>query len=185
MDLSHKMVDCHAHLLDPLFNEDLNECLERAFYSGISDIVCVTETLSQAKELIELQKTSNESGSSFPVIHACIGIHPCSFTSFDDVCETIELLNQHKESIVGIGEVGLDFSPHVLSQGSEVLGISSEQVKELQRHVFAQFIQAAIALDLPLNVHSRSAGHHAIQMLSNAGIQRALLHAFDGEKKDH
>lgn len=36
-------------------------------------------------------------------------------------------------------------------------------------------------LGLAVNVHSRSAGHHAIALLQEAGVNRAVLHAFDGK----
>lgn len=38
-------------------------------------------------------------------------------------------------------------------------------------------------LGLAVNVHSRAAGHHAITLLRNEGITRAVLHAFDGKTK--
>lgn len=38
-------------------------------------------------------------------------------------------------------------------------------------------------LGLAVNVHSRSAGHHAITLLRDVGVTRAVLHAFDGKPK--
>jgi Tat protein secretion system quality control protein TatD with DNase activity len=45
--------------------------------------------------------------------------------------------------------------------------------------------QALLAIDLGLavNVHSRSAGHHAIGLVSELGVTKALFHAFDGKPK--
>jgi Tat protein secretion system quality control protein TatD with DNase activity len=87
---------------------------------------------------------------------------------------------------VGIGEVGLDFSPHVLkpkgpdnsststststssstplaAPSTEGLLLSEEDLKEVQRGVFQQQVLLANELALPVNVHSRSAGHHAVR----------------------
>ncbi|KAI8854610.1 hypothetical protein BC829DRAFT_380360 [Chytridium lagenaria] len=59
-----------------------------------------------------------------------------------------------------------------------------ETVKTLQRTVFRQQILLAKSLDLPVNVHSRNAGHHAITLLEECGmLSKALLHAFDGAPK--
>lgn len=38
-------------------------------------------------------------------------------------------------------------------------------------------------LGLAVNVHSRSAGHHAIKLMRDVGVTRAVLHAFDGKPK--
>lgn len=72
-----------------------------------------------------------------------------------------------------MGEVGLNFSPHVLR--------GDKSLKDVQLRVFAEQIRAANELGLPLNVHSRSAGHYAIEALIANGANSALLHAFDGK----
>ena len=56
-----------------------------------------------------------------------------------------------------------------------------EDEKELQREIFGQFIELSLELDLPLNVHSRSAGRHAVSMLLERGAKKVHLHAFDGK----
>lgn len=86
--------------------------------------------------------------------------------------------------LVGIGECGLDFSPWV---------VKDEADRDKQRRAFLRQVELAQELDLPLNVHSRNAGHHAINLLQAAAERmgklknghkghrvRAVLHAFDG-----
>jgi TatD DNase family protein len=43
------------------------------------------------------------------------------------------------------------------------------------------FVDLSLELDLPLNVHSRSAGRHVIDILLARGAKRVQLHAFDGK----
>ena len=53
--------------------------------------------------------------------------------------------------------------------------------RDLQRQIFAEFIALSNELNLPLNVHSRSAGRVTVQFLKEQGARRVLLHAFDGK----
>jgi TatD DNase family protein len=59
--------------------------------------------------------------------------------------------------------------------------VKEDSERRLQRHIFSMFIDLSLALDLPLNVHSRSAGRQAIDMLLAAGAKKVQMHAFDGK----
>ena len=48
---------------------------------------------------------------------------------------------------------------------------------------FQRQIEVAKKYDLPVNVHSRYAGHYCIDLLIQQGVKKALLHAYDGSKK--
>ena len=100
---SPPLIDCHAHLCDPLFDADRRQVLDRA-------------------------------------------------------------------RLVAIGEVGLDHWK-----------VKEPADRETQREIFGRFIQLAAELDLPLNVHSRSAGRHAVSLLLEQDARRVQLHAFDGK----
>ena len=58
--------------------------------------------------------------------------------------------------------------------------------KRLQMQVFESHIELAVTHSLPLNVHSRGAGHHAISAVQRKAKELkasnvvALFHAFDG-----
>jgi TatD DNase family protein len=54
-------------------------------------------------------------------------------------------------------------------------------LREQQHAAFRRIVALAEELDLPLNVHSRSAGRHTIDLLLTAGATRVLMHAFDGK----
>ncbi|ORY47218.1 putative deoxyribonuclease tatdn3-B, partial [Rhizoclosmatium globosum] len=87
-------------------------------------------------------------------------------------------------ALVAVGEIGLDFSPWILESTAKVWGVSVDDVKAEQRRVFSVQIELAKERGLPVNVHSRNAGHHAIAVLEECGmLDRALLHAFDGAPK--
>ena len=56
-------------------------------------------------------------------------------------------------------------------------------MKELQMEAFVRQIAIAKKYNLPVNVHSRYAGHYCIDVLIEQGVTKALLHAYDGNIK--
>jgi len=106
----------------------------------------------------------------------------------------LALIRTHHAQLTCIGEIGLDYSPHVL--GME----DPEATKQIQQECMRQQVELALELGLAVNVHSRSAGHHALALLKetaaaaaaaaaarsggdeeNKGSVRAVLHAWDGK----
>lgn len=62
-------------------------------------------------------------------------------------------------------------------------GENEETNKEIQRWALTQFVNLSKEYDLPLNVHSRSAGRPTIQLLQENGATKVNLHSFDGSYK--
>ncbi|MEM3096214.1 MAG: TatD family hydrolase [Nitrososphaerota archaeon] len=46
------------------------------------------------------------------------------------------------------------------------------------------FIELSKELDLPLVIHSRSAGRYALDLLTSLGAERVIMHAFDGSASE-
>ena len=155
------LVDTHAHLCSKVFDHDLQEVLDRAQQAGIGAILIVGETLADAQRNVEL-------ASEYPCLKAAAGLYP-EFADTGEAARVIDFIRSRPQRFCAIGEVGLDFW---------IAGEDSD--REVQREVFRQFIELARELDLPLNVHSRSAGRHAIAMLLANKAVRVQLHAFDG-----
>ena len=157
-----QIIDTHAHICDPLFDEDRSEVLERAGAAGIAAVIAVGENLSDARKNIDL-------AVKHPVLRPAAGLYP---TILDEAKATDmrEFIRAMRTRLFAVGEVGLDF--WIVKEASE---------KELQKEIFKSFINLAIELDLPLNVHSRSAGRHAIALLLDGNAVKVQLHAFDGK----
>jgi len=81
-----------------------------------------------------------------------------------------EFIRSHRDKLVAIGEVGLDYWM-----------VKEESDREIQREIFRSFIELGKELELPLNVHSSSAGRHAVDVLLKAAAGKVQLHAFDGK----
>ncbi|KAL7987348.1 hypothetical protein Chor_006267 [Crotalus horridus] len=146
-------VDCHCHLAAPEFQRDIERVLEDAKKSNVLALVVVAEHSGDFTKIIQLSE--RYPGFIFP----CLGIHPVQ--SIPGGCERSVTL-----------KIGLDFTPRFAS---------SDEQKEEQRQVLMKQIQLAKQLDLPLNVHSRSAGRPTINLLKEQGAEKVLLHAFDGK----
>jgi len=65
------IVDSHAHLSSPEFNDDRHEVIQRSFKEGISAILCPSE-ISHPQEL----KTSLDLESLYENIIIAAGLHP-------------------------------------------------------------------------------------------------------------
>ncbi|KAJ3355197.1 putative deoxyribonuclease tatdn3 [Allomyces javanicus] len=78
--------------------------------------------------------------------------------------------------LAGIGEIGLDYTPYVLAghpDGPDVA--KADQVRVLDAH-----LALAAASNLPVTVHSRSAGKYALAVIDKYPHVRVAMHAFDG-----
>ena len=156
------LVDAHAHLYAAAFADDLDDVLARAAVRGVQAVLCVSETLAEAQRVIEL-------ADLHPLIKPCAGLYP-TILDRDAATDMLDFIRRHRDRLAAIGEVGLDYWK-----------VQEAADRELQRDILAQHVALSRELDLPLNVHSRSAGRHAIAWLQEHGARRVLLHAFDGK----
>ncbi len=156
------MIDVHAHLTSPDFAEDLSSVLERAYNAGVKAIFVAGESYDDNRKVLELI-------AIYPLLRPCLGHYPSS-PDRTAALATIELIRSHKEKLVAISEVGLDYR---IAEDSSA--------REIQREIFSLFIDLSRELSLPLVVHSRSAGHHTIELLASKGAEKVCMHAFDGK----
>ncbi|MCG8377199.1 MAG: TatD family hydrolase, partial [Chlorobiales bacterium] len=159
---AHHLVDVHAHLCDAVFDRDLETVLSRARAAGVGSVIAVGEDLADARKNISLAAAN-------PMIRPAAGLYPTCL-DLDKAQEMAEFILGHHDQLVAIGEVGLDF-----------WAVQDPEGKAVQREIFGKFIALSKDLSLPLNIHSRSAGRHAVKMLLEHGATLVHLHAFDGK----
>jgi TatD DNase family protein len=104
-----------------------------------------------------------------PEILPAAGLYPTCL-DLNSAQEMVEFIRVNRDRLTAIGEVGLDFWV-----------VKEDRDKEIQKKIFTNFIDLSLELDLPLNVHSRSAGRHAVALLMERGAKKVQLHAFDGK----
>jgi TatD DNase family protein len=107
--------------------------------------------------------------AKYPILSPAAGLYPTCL----DIEQTEEMCNYIRTEhckLVAIGEVGLDYWM-----------VKEESQREVQREIFKSFIDLSKEVNLPLNIHSRSAGRYAIAMLLEHDAHKVQLHAFDGK----
>ncbi len=157
-----ELIDAHAHLCDPVFAPDLPAVLHRARRAGVTRVLCVGETLADAERNLQLSAGSD-------MLRAAAGLYP-TILDPDQADQMVSFIRQRRDDLRAIGEVGLDRWK-----------IQDEGGRAVQEEIFRRFIRLSRELDLPLNIHSRSAGRRTLELLEEEGPCRALLHAFDGK----
>jgi TatD DNase family protein len=156
------MIDTHAHLCDSAFEADLDQVLKRAAAAGVTCVIAVGEDLADARHNLEL-------ADRYPIIRPAAGLYPTRLDQ-DQAAILANFIAEQRDRLTAIGEVGLDY-----------WAVKEESKRQIQRQIFAMFIELSLCIDIPINVHSRSAGRQTIDMLLKAGAKKVQLHAFDGK----
>ena len=154
--------DSHIHLSDPFYRQDLDYII-----SGMKKInlkaCCVSMNPADSQDTLDISKLSD-------LILPFIGMHPeCAN---DDLDKMIEMINQNHNFISGIGEIGLD---PTYSQDK------SDYTRQI--HVFETLLSLAEKYHKPVSIHSRKSLDDIFQVMTSYDTKHALLHWFDGSKK--
>ena len=138
------MIDSHCHLdHEPLFS-NLNDVLKRSKDVGIEKLLTICTTFQSFEKIKQLVKADD-------IIYGTYGIHPHEAKNDKVKAELIiNEIKQHKK-IIGIGETGLDFYYNHSDK--------YDQISSLEEH-----IKAAIELNIPLIIHSRSAEDETLEI---------------------
>lgn len=158
-----RLIDVHAHLSDSSFETDLDTVVLKARENGLAAIVDCG--LGPDGGLRSLRISERFKG----YVYSTIGVdYGAPFSVRHE--EVTQLILDNKSRIIGVGEVGLDYYT-----------VRSREDRARLIGVFENFIGLAKKLDVPIIVHSRSAGREAIEILVANNAKRVLMHAFDGK----
>jgi TatD DNase family protein len=157
------VIDVHCHLDSKEFSDDLDLVIRKAKENGVKAIITSALNYSGIKfsEKLVIQYDG--------YIYRTIGL---DYTVLDRsfLEEIFSYIERNKNTIIGIGEVGLDYYV-----------FEDEEKRKIQREFFTRWINFAKELDFPLVVHSRSAGKYALEHLVQNNAERVIMHAFDGK----
>lgn len=159
------MIDSHAHIYLPEFDDDRMEMLQRAKAAGVEKIFL--PNIEKATFEMMMQLTASAPEICFPLI----GLHPCSVK--DDYETELKFIEEKllsgKNKFYGIGECGLDYywDKTFVSQ---------------QKHAFEFQIELAKKYKLPVIIHSREATDDCIELVAKHKDEnlRGIFHCFSG-----
>ena len=154
-----RVVDTHCHLEQVEFQHDLDAVINRASKTGVHMITSAI-TPDTWRRCLDI-------AHEFQNVHASIGLDPVLFANYESA---LDYMHENSSQLIAIGEVGLD---HYRTR--------DHSERECQKSAFEAAIEKADELRLPVQVHSRSAGKKAIEVLSNMSARSVHMHAFDGK----
>ena len=154
------LIDSHAHLDFPSFDEDREAMLERAWQAGLEAVIQVcfnAETIERGFRLLD----------GHPRIWFAVGMHPQAADEFTpEMLARVDELSRHPR-VVAIGEVGLDnFREYALVPNQEAC--------------FRAMVRLARERALPLVIHSRDARDETVRILreEGAGAVGGVMHCY-------
>ncbi len=177
---SPRLFDTHAHCQFNAFKDDGHEVVRRAVEQG-TWLNLVGSQIDTSRRAVEYAEQYAEG------VYALVALHPTHLfeahvdddevkfkTREEDFDPAAYRALAQSKKVVGIGECGLDYYrienvPHPVAV-----------IKEKQKRVFAQHIDLALELNLPLAIHCREAYDDVFEMIKDRKGLRGLMHCYLG-----
>ncbi len=155
------LIDSHCHLYLDDLSENIDAVLERASEAGVEQMICPAIDVESAESALALAR-------KYANVFAAAGVHP-NYTSDlpEDYLDQLRpLFNESK--VVAVGEIGLDY-------------YRDYAAPEVQRKRFAEQVNLAKELNLPVIVHNRNADKDVIRILKESGHNLGVAHCFSSD----
>ena len=160
-----KIIDSHAHLEFPQFDEDRDAMLERARAAGVETLLAIgsgtgPDRLNAAIPFAEQHDW----------IYATVGIHPHEAQlATEEHFQKLNELAKHPR-VIAWGEIGLDY-------------YYDHSPRDVQQQVFRRQLGQARAAKLPIVIHCRDAWPDCLEMIEkdwrSSGLG-GIFHCFTG-----
>jgi TatD DNase family protein len=169
------LIDDHCHLDEFFYKDEVDSVIERARKNNVKAIICAGINPDTNRQVLKLQEKYPD------IIYPALGMYPRdalrkeieeSENKIDldyDVDKELAFIYSHKDKIVALGEVGMDFKD----------GKDFEQ----QEKDFRKIIELAIKMDKALVIHSRKAEAKVIEILESYKYKKIVMHCFGGNHK--
>ncbi|WP_413291594.1 TatD family hydrolase [Bdellovibrio sp. HCB337] len=163
----NQWIDAHCHLADERLEAQLDNVISEAEGLGIHFFM-------QGGVGPEDWQRQRDLAQRYPgKIGLCFGLHPYWVAAHDeDLCEiALDQLAPLLPHALGIGEMGLDFRPHIMKDS-----------RERQIGVFEQQLELAEAVQKPMVLHLVQAHEEALRIMDIWGVpaSKGIVHSFNG-----
>lgn len=162
-----KFCDVGINLTDQQFNKDADTVLNNAFKQGVERLVITGTSEAQSRSALEM-------AAGDPRLYSTAGVHPhyADLATPDLESHLIDLY-ENNDSVVAIGECGLDFNRN-----------HSTQVNQIE--VFSRQLKLACELKAPIFTHQRDAHQAYIKTLKPylSDINKLVVHCFTGTQAE-
>ncbi|QIZ77984.1 TatD family hydrolase [Ferrimonas lipolytica] len=160
------LTDIAVNLSSSQFKGDIDVVVARAATAGVTSLLNLSSTVAEAQQGLELSQR-------YPQVFSTAGVHPHNASEWNQHSGATlrSLLSAPK--MVAVGECGLDynrdFSP-----------------RPAQRAAFAEQLQLAVELNLPVLMHCREAYQDFVPLVAAVRPQlpAAILHCFTGSAEE-
>lgn len=157
------LIDTHTHLFSDQFDEDRHSVIQAALDAGVSKMLLPNIDLESIDAMHQLEKDFPDN------CLAMMGLHPCSVT--ENWESELAVVKEHlfNRKYIAVGEIGMD-----LYWDKSTLGY--------QQKAFAQQIEWAKQLKIPIVIHVRDAFNEAFEIVDqlNDDCLTGVFHCFTG-----
>lgn len=155
-------IDAHAHLSDEVYDDDIDEVIERLIEQHIIKVNLIAMDVTSLKISLEMKDKHPQ------LFDISVGLHPQEITQYhpEEIDELLGMFNDSRISC--IGEIGLDYHWH-------------PEEKDEQMKWFIQQIELANQAKKPIMIHSREALLDTYTILKEHRPEYGcILHAYSG-----
>jgi TatD DNase family protein len=164
-----ELIDSHAHIDFPQFDEDRDAMLERARAAGVSTLLAIGSGPGPEKLDAAIPFTEQHDW-----IYASVGTHPHEAKDLTpEHLEQLEKLAKHPR-VIAYGEIGLDY-------------FYDHSPRDVQQRVFREQMELAKQAKLPIIIHCRDAWVDCMDLLDRvwrASGLGGILHCFTSTLED-
>lgn len=157
------LIDTHAHVYLPEFDEDRETLLKNAAGARIAAIYMPAIDAGTHETMLQTQK-------QYPMCKSMMGLHPCSVK--EDFEKELAIVDQYffQRRFIAVGEIGLDF-------------YWDKTFTNQQYQAFHKQIEISLQYHLPIVIHSRNATDECIEVVQQYPEARGVFHCFSGNEQ--